>query len=607
MMPPLPETISDLAGLLRHVDSLPAGMVPLDLNQGFSLLLQRNPSAEQEARRLWSDEAAAFAMKLLAEPGEPWGLPYAPLHHRQHEDGTVETFPDLTSLNAGTLAYWRQRARTTSNPGLKGRYADLSWVFAKTFGGRPDRADALMALEAFRDFVVAVPSGKEFDAIRVGQRAMALALSLRDEAWQSNAKQALFGLAKALESRPLPLYRSFLMDSFGLGPFSKVDLSPAERDYMIGLLEDQVQREQAKADPSEATGVWYAQDAAQRLLAYYRLRGQVGEINRVLETLVSVVHQRADLGPPLAGQAWLGDLSRICLEYGRRDLSATALQTLDALGPKVMKSMKLLSATTEVPRSEIEQLLSLFTESDLGSGLGRFATMVIPRVDQVVANTQALRTQAPLHFIVPRTLMDGRSRPVVEVPAYDTHPKAHLPLAFAEHIGVDGFMRSLVLEAIRTRFNPTPEEISDWLQGSPAYPPEQRPLLVHGIRAYLEGDWITAIHVLVPQIEEAARTLAGLLGESIFKWETDPDGVRRLDVRSLNQVLDSPAILQIFGEDHATFLRVALVRNQGLNLRNRVAHGLMVPSEYSEGSADIVFQCLITLALVRPKREGGDS
>lgn len=603
----LPESITDLAGLLRHVDAMPAAMSPLDLDKGLGILLQRNPNAEAEAGRPWRDEVAAFVMKLLPGDQEPWGLTYAPMHQTQDESGNLQTFPDLATLGGETLAYWRHRARTSRNPGLRGRYADLSWVFAKTFGERPDRADALLALEAFNEFVLAVPPEKEFDAIRVGQRAMALALSLRDEAWQLKAKQALFQLAKALEPKPLPLYRSFLLDSFGLGPFSKVELSPTERDHMVGLLEDQLQRELSNTNPSESTGVWYAQNATQLLLSYYRVKGQDAEVNRVLEAFASVVHQRADLGAPLAGQAWLGDLSRICLEHGRRDLSTRALQALEALGPKAMKAMRSLSATTEVPKEEIDKILSLFTEADLGTGLRRLTSMMVPKVHQVRANTETLMAQAPLRFAFGSTLMDGKGRPVVEVPSYSTHPKAYLPMAFAEHIGVDGFLRSLVLEAIRSRFNPTPEEITDWLQASPVYPPERRPLLIHGIRAYLNGDWITAIHVLIPQIEEAARTLAGLLGESIFKWETEPDGIRRLDVRSLNQVLDSPHILQIFGEDHATFLRVALVRNQGMNLRNRVAHGLMLPAEYSEGSADIVFQCLLTLGMIRPKRLEGDS
>lgn len=603
----LPDSITDLAGLLRHVDALPAGMSPLDLDQGLAILLQRDAQAEVNAGRPWRDEVTAFAMKLLPESGEPWGLAYAPMQQSQDEAGNLQTFPDLTTLGVETLTYWRERARETRNPGLRGRYADLSWVFAKTFDQRPDREDALLAMGAFIAFTQQVLPEKEHDAIRVGQRAMALALSLRDEPWQVKAKQALFDLAKSLEPKPFPLYRSFLLDCFGLGPFSKVDLATSERDYMLWLLEDQLARERADTNPSESVGVWCAQNATQLLLSYYRTKDQAGEVNRVLESFAEVVHQRANLGAPMAGQAWLGDLSQICIEHGRRDLSTRALQALQALGPKALKAMKSLSATTEVPREEIEQILSLFTESDLGTGLGRFASMMIPKVDQVLANTQELAAQFPLRFLFGHTLMDGRGRPMVEIPSFNTHPKAYMPVAFAEHIGVDGFLRSLVLEAMRSKFNPTPEDIVDWLKGSLVYPPERRELLIRGVKAYLDGDWIAAIHVLIPQIEEAARALAGLLGESIFKWELEPDGVRRLDARSLNQVLDSPHILQLMGEDHTTFLRVALVRNQGLNLRNRVAHGLMLPTEYSEGSADIVFQCLLTLGLARPKKQEGNS
>ncbi len=599
----LPESVSDLAGLLGYVDTLPAGMVPLDLDQGFAALLQRNPKVETEAGRSWRDEVAAFVMKLLAEPGKPWGLPYAPAQHKLCEDGTLETFPDLTTLGSETLAYWRHRARTTRNPGLRARYADLSWVFAKTFGERPDRADALIALEAFHDFVQAVPPEKEFDAIRAGQRAMALALSLRDEAWQLKAKQALFDLARALESQPFPLYRSFLLDCFGLGPFSKVELLPPELGYMTWLLEDQLERERANATPLEAPGIWYAENASQLLLAYYHQTGRDADVSRVLEAFAQVVHSRALVGAPMAGQAWLGTLSRLCLEFGRRDLSTLALASLNALGPKAVKSLKRISVTSEISDEEVRALTSPFTSGDLAQGLRRLAGLMAPKAEQVLKDTQKCASEFPLRFLTDTILMDGSGRPAVVVPAFHSNQAAYLPHAISERIQYDGFVRSLAIRAIRDRFDPTAEEIADYIQNSPAFQPERRELLLHGLRAYLLGDWVTAIHVLVPQIEEAARTFAGCMGESIFKWELEPDGVRRLDARSLNQVLDNPGFGGVLGPDHAAFLRVTLVRCQGLNLRNRIAHGLMLPSEFTESMADIVFQCLLTLGNIRAKEQ----
>ena len=462
-------------------------------------------------------------------------------------------------------------------------------------------------MDGFTEFASQVSQEHEVYAISYGLRAMSLAVSLRDAPRQEQIKACLFDLARRLEADSAPLYRSFLMDAFGLGRFPKVALSDAEREYMVRLLEECLEQERRILEPPQPMGILNAENAAQMLVTYYRKLGHPSDVNRVLEALGEVIHRRADLAEPMAGQSWLESFSRLCLDHGRKDLATGAIQAVQALGPAVKGNLKRIGGSVDIPVEEVERFVAQFTQGDLASGLELLAILMVPDWDNVVTTTQAHAQQFIFKFLLPRTLLDGMGRPAVEVPSYRDRPEAFMPMAFSEHMQFGAFFRSRVIEAIKGIFHPTPEEIADWLLRSPAYRPERRHLLVHGLRAYLAYDHITAIHILVPQIEEAARVAAGLMGESIFKWENEPDGVRRLDARSLNQILNSPRILEVFGQNHTAFLKVALVMHQGMNMRNRVAHGLLLPEEYSQTAADIMLHCLLILGLLKEKPKDGET
>lgn len=67
----------------------------------------------------------------------------------------------------------------------------------------------------------------------------------------------------------------------------------------------------------------------------------------------------------------------------------------------------------------------------------------------------------------------------------------------------------------------------------------------------------------------------------------------------LDEVVVGPRVSGLFGQNHIMFMKVALALNQGLNLRNRLAHGLLLPEEFTLAAADVVFQCLLIPGLVK--------
>ena len=595
----IPEDIQTLAALLHHLDTRSGGLRPIELDSALRVLAQSHPEAETKAGHAWYDEVAAGSMILLHQEGSgPWGLEYGPVMEGQSADGSLLTYPNLDRLDLQTLEYWRSRARETSNALLKGRYADLAWVFSERLNGVRSIEDARLAIDGFLASMASFPEDYDVDAIHSGQRAMTLALRIHDQDRQNRIKDEMFALAKRLEPVPFPLNRSFLLAGFGLGQFTKVRLADEEHAYMLWLLEDRLEHERNSQEVESPTSIWDAENAAQLLSAYYRKTQQPSGVRRVLEAFGVVAHRRADLADPLAGQAWLESFARLCEEHGQKDMAIRATQAIRALGPNALGSLKRFGHEMEIPEEQLKEFLGQFVQGDLAEALGRLAVNMVPKWDHVVQNTKDIASQTVISSLVRRTLLDIAGHPIVHLPSYHEKPEAHFPMAFAQWIQMEGFFRFRVIEAIKASFSPTPEEIAEWLLLSPAYPEERRSLLVQGLASYFADDHIACIHILVPQIEEAARTASGLLGDSIFEWQQDRDGVKHQDARSLNAVLSSQRLEALLGQNHIMFLRVTLVLHQGLNLRNRLAHGLLLPEEFGRAVSDIVFQCLLIFGLL---------
>jgi len=121
------------------------------------------------------------------------------------------------------------------------------------------------------------------------------------------------------------------------------------------------------------------------------------------------------------------------------------------------------------------------------------------------------------------------------------------------------------------------------------------PLFEHGINAYLADDQITAIHVLVPQIENSLRRLLPVLEIPTNKHRRSDTGV--MVEKSLNNILESEAaVTQFFGEDFVLYLRMFLCDPRGQNVRNKLAHGLMQPEQFHRGISDRLLHIMWSLA-----------
>jgi hypothetical protein len=91
-----------------------------------------------------------------------------------------------------------------------------------------------------------------------------------------------------------------------------------------------------------------------------------------------------------------------------------------------------------------------------------------------------------------------------------------------------------------------------------------------GLKAFEVGDYWTATHVLVPQLERAVRDVAMLVSASVLRVVTN----QSLEMASLDKMLGDERTIQALSPRVAKAFVEIFTDQSGMNVRNTTAHGL---------------------------------
>lgn len=233
--------------------------------------------------------------------------------------------------------------------------------------------------------------------------------------------------------------------------------------------------------------------------------------------------------------------------------------------------------------------------ADTGT-LPRIAGQFIPKASEARAFLSEIAKEHPLLGLIGVTkIADGHF--AAKAGSIEKDPDGRLIMQLAENLALAApFLNGAIRKAIE-KHGLNSERILDVLYVSPAFDPDRRDLLKSGIDAYLAGDYIKTVHVLVPQIEHSLRRLLALLGEPVGK--AGRNGT--MQVKNLNDILREEAILNCLGEDLQMYLLTFLADARGQNLRNRITHGLAPMAQIDVQAADRLIHVLLAISLIRER------
>ena len=105
----------------------------------------------------------------------------------------------------------------------------------------------------------------------------------------------------------------------------------------------------------------------------------------------------------------------------------------------------------------------------------------------------------------------------------------------------------------------------------------------------------------MPQIENGLRFLLPLLGRPPSKAKRgDRPGMTE---KTLTDILEyEPVVKYKLGEDAHLYLLAFLADARGLNIRNRMSHGLMMEGDFSRWVSDRVLHVMLMLGTCRRRK-----
>ncbi|WP_292373013.1 MULTISPECIES: DUF4209 domain-containing protein [unclassified Methanosarcina] len=138
----------------------------------------------------------------------------------------------------------------------------------------------------------------------------------------------------------------------------------------------------------------------------------------------------------------------------------------------------------------------------------------------------------------------------------------------------------------------TTQDLFPLVFNNPFVPVGREFIYASGLFAGLNGDFLTSIHLLIPQLENSIRYI--LTNNGIIVSGLDQNGTQ--NEYDLNITLKMKELNEIMPEDIVFDLRGLLIERYGSNLRNRMAHGLIDYNEY-KFSLEIRYLWWLTLSL----------
>ncbi|MGF1640500.1 MAG: hypothetical protein ACFCUO_06080 [Rhodospirillales bacterium] len=548
-------------------------------------------SKAAEAASADKNEIAQRVYRLLAnvtwmhfKPGDR-GEPYGPIFVM---DGRRSIIPD--DLRGEQSSIFAEIAPTLRNAGLRALLADISWL-----NDRSLTASGRLAIASFTEAVRLVANGNaefRFDNGKATSRAGTGLLRRACQIAQATGW-------KEPEAGPLrALIAELTQASFNEGDASGF-LSNGTLDLYYGITDTALIATQAES-LAAVDGVF--PDTARCLLelaaAAHRSGNSKSESDRCLkkaaECYVSMAAAADFKG--MAAASWLMDAIRALRRLpGTKERRVELEAKLSEAQASISDEMGVIS--TEIDLGEIvDHTRKVIGGLTLPQALAKFARLErSPEPETLRKEALKQAEENPLSSIVPMAIHDDEGKLVAQSPGILGGPESEdvgLRHLIARH---EGIRREITVSGaieparrlIQAEHPLCVRHFEPITAMSPFAPPGHADLYALGFARFFGGDFISALSILVPQLENSLRHV-------LRQAAIDPSSIQSdmtQESRTISVMLDKDgtALERIFGPAIVFEIENLFAFRGGPMIRHRVAHGLMPAGAFY--SSDEIYAC----------------
>ena len=471
---------------------------------------------------------------------------------------------------------------------LKGRIADMLWV------RRRDHKMVELAIDCYLASAKQHEHPKNWlDTFHRIERAFRLAVQLGKKTGHLEKVTAHIETVLATYNGEDPLYLSNRL----MGLLAE-RLGDAKK--YAALAEKMAQRAETDGDWPRAQTHW------QRKAEWDEINGDTEGRKRsqimAAETYVKLAEASiSGMGGYLAASSHLEKAIETSRRIGGNKERVDELhQLLLSYQEKSLKEMATYSTPVDIEK-EVEAARALVRGKSFIDSLLQLSIILSPtRKENLRKEVEDSAKNFPLMYLITGMKVNEAGKVVGKKPGlmadnktdYEAALEAHM---FSEAASNQSFYAQSLIEPIRQQINAEHSyDINDFMpivMNNPLVPPGREVIYAQGLMSGLEGDFMQAMHLLIPQFENSVRHLLSQRG--VVTSGLSAEGIQ--EEFDLNKTLSLNEAEKLFGADLVFELRGLCVEREGSNLRNRIAHGLMSVGEFYSGPPRYLWAMILRL------------
>jgi hypothetical protein len=541
---------------------------------------------DEDAARHTSALAAFFDFALIPR-GERRGEGRGRFQPQWEFGG--QAYPHVNAFGPEALDAIAAELARSSNPIHRSRCADFLWE------RRTNHRYARQAIDAYLEAAeLYVANGWHDQLCDALDRAAELSLRLADSALIARSKAAAFRLVQALlaaEQHPEAQWAIDILETLlGFGR----RLTDSERSEIARLAEQGAAYHSGEGD--HHLEQWCLTVLAR---GYEALRrpDDAREARRRFAAAYVAAADRAD--NHLAAVHFLREAVQAYADLGD---SATVEELKRRLTEEVGASESefvTISTEVRVPTDPLKVWVECLIAGTLDEALARLMVSLVPRLELVRDRAERLRREFPLRHLATNVQFEDR-KIVGSAQTEAEHERMSVIECYLLDIRLSDIQLGLAFERLEAEKGLDTETLMQFLRRGELLDAEALDLVAVGIERYFAQDYVSALHVLVPQLEDVLRGFLGKLGLATTSFDRGLTREKPLDI-----VLETAELRSSLGEDLTTYFEVVLIRPDALNLRNRTGHGLVKRRDCTRTNVQRVLHCYLLLVNFVVVESGG--
>lgn len=506
-------------------------------------------------------------------------------------DGKRSMIPaDLSDANLDQL----QTLLKVDDPEFRARIADVLWL------RRRNPNSARQAVEAYLQSGIRLEDPKHWvPSMKRYERAVRLARQL--DAKGELPKQILTHLEKRVRhyAGADPSYFSLnaleLLEEFNFG----------DHAALAGIASNIAQQSRISGDHRKARLHFNVQA---RLLKRAKMTEEAETAQIALaESFVEEAEAQEKRSFMVARKFWQDAIRAFRDRPALRSRIPELQKRLSVAGQKTLEEMKRHSIKLDLSEEakSAQNAIANRSKDDAFFSFVFLVDLIDP--DALRADAEKTIREHPLQALIDAEIFDAAGRKIGVRPSAMTDDPAQMEAAivgFMEqharfHRGpvVHGYLEP-AMHQLLAEHEIDDQLIENLLGDSPLISDDRKSLFVQAFVAAFQWDFSTALHILIPQVENSLRLL--LAQEGITPSNVDVEGVE--EVWSYERILNQEILTNTIGPKMAYELKSLLVERIGPNMRNLLAHGLLAKDALnSETGFYLLWIVLRLVALPSPK------